>query len=266
MHLHDRWRQIIDNLASDKVTTVEELSERLSVSSATIRRDLTELDNLGRLRRIRGGALSADAHDIRTQRSPRLKGQEPFSQTSIPNAAIKRAIGKRASTLVTRGDSIIIDGGTTTFMMADVLPDEPYHVLTTSLLILNRLTPKSNVRITLPGGEVFREQSIILNPYEDEILENFSASKIFIGAQSISRRGLQQTDPLLVQTERSLIDRADQIVVLADSSKMDAGASMSVCALNDIDILITDDNIQARHREMLAAAQIELVVVNASEG
>ncbi len=263
MHLHDRWRLIIDNLTTDKVTTVEELSDRLRVSSATIRRDLTELDQLGRLQRIRGGALSLGSPDVRSQNSPRLKGQTTLSQTEIANAAVKRAIGQRASDMVRPGDSIIIDGGTTTFMMAELLPDEPYHVLTTSLLILNRLIAKPNVRITLPGGELFREQSIILNPYEDEILENFSASKIFIGAQAITKRGLQQTDPLLVQTERSLINRADKIVVLADSSKMDANASLSVCALGAIDVLITDDGIDDRHRDMLLDAQIDLVIVSA---
>lgn len=262
MHLHDRWRLIIDNLRPDKVTTVEELSETLRVSSATIRRDLTELDQLGRLKRIRGGAVSAGAANVRAQGSPRLQGQDALSQTEISHAAAKRAIGKRASELVKPGDSVIIDGGTTTFVMAELLPDAPYHVLTTSLLILNRLIGKPNVRITLPGGELFREQSIILNPYEDEILENFSASMIFIGAQAITKRGLQQTDPLLVQTERSLINRADKIVVLADSTKMDANASLSVCALSAIDVLITDDGLENRHRRMLEDAQIELIIAS----
>ena len=265
MHLHDRWRSIVDYLAVDKVTSVDELCEKLHVSPATIRRDLSQLDQLGRLRRVRGGALSADARTLDDAGMPdeshvRLEGQMAFTETNIDHYDAKRAIGKEAVKLCEPGHSLIIDGGTTTFLMADQLPDEPYHILTTSLPILNRLIVKQKIRITLPGGQLFREQAIVLNPYDEGILNNFVATYIFIGAQAISRHGLKQTDSLLVQNERRLLERAEQIIVLADSSKMTANASLTVCPLNEINTLITDAGISGPQRQMLLDAGINLIV------
>jgi DeoR family ulaG and ulaABCDEF operon transcriptional repressor len=262
MHVHDRWRRILDVLTPEKVTLIEDLSDKLSVSPATVRRDLNELDRLGRIRRVRGGALPVGGAAAEDLRSPRLQGQVAFSETEISNAEAKRAIGRRAIDFCSPGQSIIIDGGSTTFMMASQLPNDPYHVLTTSIPILNCLLPKSNVRLTLPGGELFREQGIVLNPYEDEILQNFSASVIFMGAQAITARGLMQTDPLLVQTERRLIERANRIVVLADSSKIDASASLAVCPLSRIDVLVTDGGLTEQARSFLDTAQIEVVIAS----
>ena len=267
MHLHDRWRSIVDNLAVDRVTSVDELCEKLSVSPATIRRDLAQLDRMGRLRRIRGGALPVNAIVLDDSGKPdafheRLEGQMVFTETHIDHYDAKRAIGKEAVKLCRSGESLIIDGGTTTFLMADQMPDEPFHILTTSLPILNRLITKQKIRITLPGGMLFREQAIVLNPYEDGILDNFVASRIFIGAQAISRHGLKQTDPLLVQNERRLLERAEQIVVLVDSSKLNADASLTVCRLNEIDTLVTDAGISDKQRQMLLDAGINLIIAD----
>lgn len=247
MHFQDRWKRIIDELSLDRVTSVDELTERLGVSPATIRRDLNELDSLGYLLRVRGGAMRAESKAYKTgtedRRSEGLQGQPAFLETVISNAAAKRAIARTALDFLTPGLSMIIDGGTTTYTMASMMPNEPYHVLTTSIAILQGLINRPKVRVTLPGGEFFREQSIILNPYEDGILQHFTAARMFIGCQALTRNGLLQTDGLLVQSERRLIERANEIIVLADSSKINASGSLAVCPLSRIDVLITDDGI-----------------------
>ncbi len=262
MHLQDRWKRIIDELNSERVTSVEELTERLGVSPATIRRDLNELHELGHLLRVRGGATRADS----TIQNPRagddrrsgLTGQSAFADSVITNAAAKRAIARLALSYITPGLSMIIDGGTTTFMMASVMADEPYHVLTTSVPILQCLFERPRIKVTVPGGELFRDQSIILNPYDDGILQHFAAQRMFIGCQALTRNGLLQTDTLLVQSERRLMERASEVIVLADSSKIDAPASLSVCPLKDIDVLITDENIDPSAVRWLNAHDIEV--------
>jgi DeoR family ulaG and ulaABCDEF operon transcriptional repressor len=92
---------------------------------------------------------------------------------------------------------MIIDGGTTTWMMASMMNDDSYNVLTTSVPILQCLLERSRVKLTLPGGELFRDQGIILNPYEDGILQHFAAARMFIGCQALTKNGLMQTDTLL---------------------------------------------------------------------
>jgi DeoR family ulaG and ulaABCDEF operon transcriptional repressor len=265
MHLQDRWKLIIDELSSERVTSVDELTERLGVSPATIRRDLNELHELGHLLRVRGGAMrvegklySGRSGDDRRQDG--LKGQAPFVDSVITNAAAKRAIARLALDYVTPGLSMIIDGGTTTFMMASMMADEAYHVLTTSIPILQCLLERSKVRVTLPGGELFREQRIVLNPYEDGILQHFAAARMFIGCQALTTNGLMQTDTLLVQSERRLMERTNEVIVLADSSKINAPASLSVCPLSQIDVVITDENIDPAALRWLQAHDIEVKI------
>jgi DeoR family ulaG and ulaABCDEF operon transcriptional repressor len=267
MHLQDRWKLIIDELSSERVTSVDELTERLGVSPATIRRDLNELHELGHLLRVRGGAMRVEgklyggrAGDERRQEG--LKGQAPFVDSVITNAAAKRAIARLALNYVTPGLSMIIDGGTTTYMMASLMADEPYHVLTTSIPILQCLLERSKVKVTLPGGELFREQGIVLNPYEDGILQHFAAARMFIGCQALTQNGLMQTDTLLVQSERRLMERTNEVVVLADSSKINAPASLSVCPLSQIDVVITDEKIDPAALRWLHAHDIDVKIAS----
>ena len=263
MHLQDRWKLIIDELSSERVTSVDELTERLGVSPATIRRDLNELHELGHLLRVRGGAMRVEGklYSGRGEgRQDGLKGQAPFVDSVITNAAAKRAIARMALDYVTPGLSMIIDGGTTTFMMASMMADEAYHVLTTSIPILQCLLERSKVRVTLPGGELFREQRIVLNPYEDGILQHFAAARMFIGCQALTKNGLMQTDTLLVQSERRLMERASEVVVLADSSKINAPASLSVCPLSQIDVVITDEHIDPQALRWLSAHDIDVKI------
>jgi len=270
MHLQDRWKRIIDELSSDRVTSVDELTERMGVSPATIRRDLNELHELGHLLRVRGGAMRAEgklytARAGEERKSDGLQSQPAFSDAVITNAAAKRAIAREALNFITPGLSMIIDGGTTTWMMASMMADDPCHVLTTSVPILQCLLDRTRVKVTLPGGELFREQRIILNPYEDGILQHFAAARMFIGCQALTRNGLMQTDTLLVQSERRLMERTNQVIVLADSSKFDAPASLSVCPLSQIDVVITDDKVSAEALQWLRAHDIEVRIVRAEE-
>ncbi|MBW8734943.1 MAG: DeoR/GlpR transcriptional regulator [Asticcacaulis sp.] len=270
MHLQDRWKRIIDELSSERVTSVDELTERMGVSPATIRRDLNELHELGHLLRVRGGAMRAEgklytARAGEERRSDGLQSQPAFSDAVIANSSAKRAIAREALNYVTPGLSMIIDGGTTTWMMASMMADDAYHVLTTSVPILQCLLDRSRVKVTLPGGELFREQRIILNPYEDGILQHFAAARMFIGCQALTRNGLMQTDTLLVQSERRLMERAGEVIVLADSSKFDAPASLSVCPLSQIDVVITDDKVSADALQWMRAHDIDVRIVHAEE-
>lgn len=267
MHFQDRWKLIIDELNPDRVTSVDELTAKLGASPATIRRDLNELHELGHLLRVRGGAMRIEgAHiGLKTSNDDRrnsLTGQAPFFESVIHYAPAKKAIARAALDLLKPGMSMIIDGGTTTYMLASIMPNDSYNVLTTSIPILQSLLDRTRIRVTLPGGELFREQRIILNPYEDGMLQNFAAQRMFIGAQAITPNGLMQTDTLLVQSERRLIERAQQVVVLADSSKINAPASLSVCPLTEIDILITDSGLSPRDKQWLEDAGIDVRVVD----
>jgi DeoR family ulaG and ulaABCDEF operon transcriptional repressor len=123
--------------------------------------------------------------------------------------------------------------------------------------------PQQRTRISVPAGTVFREQNIILSPFEDDGTSHFRASKMFVGAASVGRHGLMQTDTLLLQAEQRLMERADEIILLVDSSKFNGPAGHVVCGLDDVDTVVTDKHISAEHKRLLKDAGVRLVVVDA---
>lgn len=259
---YDRWERILKYLKSDSVTSVDDLVNKLQVSPATIRRDLGELGKLKRLKRVRGGAIKIQRDLPPHTETSGLLGQAEFISSSEENSQTKTLIGQKASELIIPNDAIIIDGGTTTLELARSLSPLDLTVLTTSLPIMLSLLHFDNVRVMVTGGEVFRKQRIFLNPYPEGIIQNFSASKVFIGAQAIGKNGLMQTDPVLVQNEQNLIERAEEVIVLTDSSKFQKRGSLSVCPLPKIDKLITDDKISDEARALIQANNIELITVS----
>ena len=114
-------------------------------------------------------------------------------------------------------------------------------------------------RVSVPGGAIFREQNIILSPFEDDGLSRYHAAKLFMGAAAVGPRGLMQADVVLIQAEQKLMQRADQLIVLIDSSKFRATASFVVCDLDAIDVVITDAGITDEEAAMLKAHGIKVI-------
>lgn len=258
MHERERWRAILAALQSNPVVTVTGLQAKLRSSSATIRRDLAQLEKLGKLRRIHGGAEAADGVGPH-----HLIGQQPFEQSRMLNARQKRAIARRAAEMCVDGEPIIIDGGSTTFLMADFIRDRPLQVLTNSFPIAESLYRSGITRVLVPGGEIYREQNIILSPFDDGVLQSFNAACVFMGAQAIRSQGLMQSDPVLIQAEQKLIEQAEKLVVLVDSTKFKQVGSLILCPLKRIDTLITDSDAPRPALEMLKAAGVKVHVVKA---
>jgi DeoR family ulaG and ulaABCDEF operon transcriptional repressor len=116
----------------------------------------------------------------------------------------------------------------------------------------------------LSGGVIYREQNIILSPFDNDVTRNFYAKRMFMGAQGLGPLGLMEADPLLIQAEQKLIGQADELVVLVDSSKFSARSSLILCALDRISTVITDDGITDSAAKMLEQADINLIVAPVS--
>jgi DeoR family ulaG and ulaABCDEF operon transcriptional repressor len=255
MHASQRDVEILRLLKSQGFVSFRELCGRLSASSATIRRDLERLESEGRIARVRGGARPAGE-------APEHLVGAPFELNRARHAAEKAAIGRAAAALCRPGEAVIIDGGTTTFQMCAHLAGMELQVLTGSLHIIGELLPQAGTRLAAPGGQIFREQNIILSPFEDDGLARYHAAKMFMGAAAVGARGLMQADVVLIQAEQKLLARADQLIVLVDSSKFRASASFVVCDLDAIDVVITDAGITAAETAMLKAHAVEVIVAD----
>jgi len=254
MHEKERHTIILSAVEDRPVVTVTELCNLTGASEATIRRDIATLDQDQQLRRVRGGAEA-----ITPPQFVGLAGR-PFSVNETMRSEEKQAIAAAAVDLCADGDAIIINGGTTTFQMVHPLASRRMQVFTNSFPIAEHLLKHSKNTVMLSGGTIYREQNIILSPFDNDVTRNFCATRMFMGAQGLGPLGLMEADPLLIQAEQKLIGQADELVVLADSTKFERRSSLVLCPLNRITTVITDDQISDKAAQMLEAAEVTLIV------
>ncbi len=254
MHEKERHRIILSAVEDRPVVTVVDLCNLTGVSEATVRRDIATLHVQKKLRRVRGGAEA-----ITPPQFVGLAGRT-FAVNETMHSSEKFAIAKAAADLCGDGDSIIINGGTTTFQMVHPLATRRMQVFTNSFPIAEHLLKHSKNTVMLSGGVIYREQNIILSPFDNDVTRNFYAKRMFMGAQGMGPLGLMEADPLLIQAEQKLIGQADELVVLVDSSKFEQRSSLVLCPLNKITTVITDERISDSAASMLEAADVKLIV------
>lgn len=261
MHATEREKLILSLMYPKGFVSFQELDRSLDASPATLRRDLDRMESGGLIQRVRGGAkLVGDGMSAASEQAH--LGGVPFHENINLHQAEKRLIGRAAAALCKKGETIVIDGGSTTLQMCAYLSDKNLHVLTNSLHIVSALLGQPKTQISMPSGTVFREQNIVLSPYDDDGLSNYQASKLFIGAAGVSKHGLSQNDVLLIQAERRFFDRADEIVVMVDSSKFDAPVSHILCSLDSVTTLVTDAGLRDSDAAMLEAAGATIVIAD----
>ena len=154
----------------------------------------------------------------------------------------------------------MIDGGTTTFQMCPHLQGLDCQVLTNSLHIVDALLAQPGTRILVPSGAVFREQNIILAPAGEDSMPRFHAPRLFMGAAAVGPRGVMQQDVILVAAERRLLTRADEVILLVDSTKFASSSGAIVCGLDEVDVLVTDPGITEADAAMVRGAGVRLIV------
>ena len=254
----ERHRLIAKRVEERAVVSVAELVDLLGASEATVRRDILAMAERGEIRRVRGGAEAV------YPRHRTVLAGAPFEMSLGLRAPQKRAIAEAAAKLIGDGDSVIINGGTTTYRLVEFLQDRSLDILTNSFPIAARLAHSTHVRLTLPGGTLFRQLGIVLSPFEHDAIGTFWASKLLTGCHGLNRLGMMETEPLIVQAERKLLARADELVVMADSQKLRQRSAMVVAGLDRIGTVITDDGAREEELEPLRAAGLRVIVAEVS--
>ena len=254
---HKRRKGLLKLLAEHTTASVDQLVGWLNSSPATVRRDIARLAERNLLVRTRGGAESLPQ---KKQRTFALSG-ETFQNNIDRCAAQKRAIARHACGLCADGDTIIINGGTTTYRMVEFLVDKRLKILTNSFMMAERLLMTSENEIILPGGKVYREQNVILSPFDNDISQHHYAGKMFMGVYGLSMLGLMEADPMLIQAEKRLISQAEELIVLADSSKFARKAGLILCGLNRVSCVITDTGASDAAVQMLEQSGVKVLAV-----
>ena len=254
----ERHESILRVLRNGQFASVAEITELLQCSEATIRRDLARLESEGRLRRVRGGAERIELPQDFQPQSMQL----PFEYRKGILLEKKRLIGRKAASLCTEGETVIIDGGSTTFQMVEFLLETRLKIITNSFAIAEVLVKRSRNTVILNGGIVYPDSQMILDPFHDETFKNYPATKVFMGAYGIDEMGATNADTLLViRTERAMIEQGKELIILVDSSKFNRRGNLFLCGFDKISTIITDNGISAEQREMVRSHGVELIVV-----
>jgi DeoR family ulaG and ulaABCDEF operon transcriptional repressor len=263
VHERERWQVVKAMLRETGLVRVADACRATGASEASVRRDFASIAETGYATRVHGG-LEASSNALAPSSAPALAKQS-FDVSQTLNIAAKRAIAHAAVDLCADGEAIIINGGTTTYEMGPFLRNRRLKVLTNSYPLAEALIHQSECRVALPGGEVYRDQKLIVSPFEEDAIQHFSASRMFMSAISIGPLGVIEGDPLIARAETKLLKRADKLIVLADSSKFSSRGSLVVCPLSRISILITDANAPHDSLVMLREAGVETMIVSIAD-
>jgi len=250
----DRRIRILEVIRQRGFASLPALAEALEVSESTVRRDLDFLEESGVAQRTHGGVFY-------TGPSPKLAH---FDQRQSLNWDRKRQIAVAASGSIDDNDTILLDGGSTTYELAQLLVGRPLQVVTNSLPVANLFTSSENADLVLIGGYVHAKTGVSLGPYANQMLAGLNVRRAVISVAGINERGCYNSNLLLVETERAMMTSADEVVVVADSTKFGHTSLSKLCELKDIDVLVTDSEISAEWRGQLAAAEVKLVVAEQS--
>ncbi len=254
MHQKQRHFEILKDVDQKLVATVPDLVKSTGASEATVRRDIIMLEKAGKLKKIRGGAES-----LTSALKVIIKGK-PFEINEQINQDKKKAIATVAASLCSDDDSIIISGGTTLFHMVKALKSKKMTVLTNSMPNMEFLLNNTQSTVMMPGGVVYREQNIMLSPFEDKITKSFFAKKCFFSALSAGPAGPMEADELIIKSVASFLGQAQSLVLLIDSSKFNSNGSLIICPWDKIDTIITDSGLDKQKREWIHELGIKLLI------
>ena len=230
-----RQAQILEILLKEEAINVTVLAELLNVSTVTIRKDLTELEQANKLYRSHGKAIIINPFSY--NRSVNEKEKIAVEQ--------KDAIGREAAKLITRDDSIIIASGTTVHALArNIKPIHRLTVVSASLTVSEILSQDENNDIVQLGGMLRHSSLSVVGQYSKTLLENCSFSKLFIGVDGIDfNYGFTTTDMREAELNQQMMRASQKVIVLADSSKFGKRGFAKIGNIEDIDIIITDAGV-----------------------
>jgi DeoR family transcriptional regulator, fructose operon transcriptional repressor len=252
----ERHRRIQELLRERHVVRVSTLSELMGVSEVTIRRDLEGLERRGLLERTHGGA-------VLTQR---IRSEPAYLEAAASSPEEKRLIGRAAGGLIEQGDTIYLNGGTTTLQVFRHL-DVPGAKVVTNHVGIALEAADRDVELLLLGGHYRAPSNSLVGPFATDALRRTYANKAFIGVEGISlRSGLTTPTAAEAEIARVMIEQTrGSVCVVADHTKIGTVADFQIAALDAVDRLVVDAEIDPEYRSQLQEAGIDVVMAGEME-
>jgi DeoR family fructose operon transcriptional repressor len=249
---HDRRQRLLELIRIRGFAGIEELVREMGVSESTVRRDLDALEEHGAAKRTHGGVLYAGG-------MPRLA---EFDERQPAHWPAKRAIAAQAAAVIGDGETVLLDGGTTTYEVARLLVGRSLQVVTNSLPVANLFASESRSDLVFLGGYVSPRTGVCLGPYANELLGRLHVTTTILSAAGIDTDGLFNAHLLLAETEQAMLRAAGRVIVVADSSKFGHKSLTRVAALDTVDIFVSDNRLSADWRRTIANTGSTLIVAD----
>ncbi|MGC8638167.1 MAG: DeoR/GlpR family DNA-binding transcription regulator [Athalassotoga sp.] len=249
----ERRQRIIDLLKEEKYVPVDELAKMINTSIATVRRDLTKLENDGFLLKIRGGATL----------SARSRSEISFQKRMSVNTEEKKMIAKKAIEFIQDGDTIILDAGTTTFFIAKEIINMKINVtiITNSLMIAKETANYPDFNLIFIGGKFDWKNMATIGSSAINFVSDLSVDKAFIGANGFDAiHGAMSFGEDNATLNKMMANAAKRVFIVSDSSKISKSAFFTSVSLEKIDTLITDRALDAELIKALEGKGIKVEI------
>lgn len=253
MNITDRHQYILEKLKKDGKVNIFELMEEMGVSGVTIRKDLKLLEDKSLMYRIRGGGSINNPY----------AADRPIYEKELINADEKKKIARAALELISDTDSIMIGSGTTVFEVARALsPNKHLTVITPALRVALELSNRSHVEVLQLGGLIRPNSSSVMGASALQMLEDISCEILFVGVDGIDLDfGLSISNLSETALNQKMVETAQTVVVLADSTKFDRRGLGRICGLEQVHYIITDRNVSNSTVKAIQEMGIKVIVV-----
>lgn len=249
----ERRDNIIQKIQKNGKVRVDNLSEQFKVSSVTIRNDLDFLEEKGILHRTHGGALIRKI----VYEDPTLEEKQKLFYEE------KQRIGEKAIELIKDSESILLDSGTTAMEVAQRISGKKnLTIMTNAINIALKLGSLENLNVMLTGGVLRKESFSLVGPEAEATINNYYFDKLFLGVDGLDIKfGLTTPNPMEAQLNRTMVKRAQQVIAIADSSKLGKHSFSYICDVDVISTIITDTNISSQYETELLKKDINVIKV-----
>ena len=250
MIAEERRQRVLDLVSTKGFATLADLALEIQVSESTVRRDLDFWHQQGNLKRTHGGAIFVGDGSSFPALEERIDAQ----------LEEKRAIARAAVGRICDGDTVLLDGGTTTLEAARLLLGRSIQVVTNSLPIAALLAGSRETDLVLLGGYIYPKTGVALGPFTVRMMQDLHVHQTLLSVSGLTERGLFNSNLLLVETERAMMRCADEVVLLADHTKVGRPALAFLCEWSEIDLLVIDRKLEDRKKSMLAQTGARLLI------
>ncbi len=256
MLVEERRQRVLTLVSAKGFVALDDLARDLGASHSTIRRDLEYWHKQGTVRRTHGGAIYVGDATV-------LPALEERASSQLEE---KQAVARIAAGRIRAGDTVLLDGGTTTLEVARQLVGRAVQVVTNSLPIAQLFASSRETDLVMLGGYVYPKTGVALGPLTVRMLEDVHVHLTVMSVGGITVRGFFNSNLLLVETERAMMRCADEVLVVADHTKVGRPALAFLCPFSEVDTLIVDPQLTPEQRVLLEKSDTRLIVAGETDG